>query len=134
MKYFVSASPFLFLFLVPFRLFAQPLSDSTQRGVPGRTNSEAQRQKPYVIFISADHGMTQVDTLHGISLPAAVDTTKFVLAPDETMLHLYAKDKKDIGPAYHSRHAWFRQCLPRYACNLLCVGPSIQTASDHTAF
>jgi predicted AlkP superfamily pyrophosphatase or phosphodiesterase len=53
------------------------------------------------VFV-ADHGMAQVDTLHGIGLPSAIDTTKFVLAPDETELHFYAKDKKDIMPAYEA--------------------------------
>lgn len=56
------------------------------------------------VFV-ADHGMAQVDTLHGISLPVAVDTTKFVLAPDETELHLYAKDKKDVTPTYQALKA-----------------------------
>ncbi len=51
------------------------------------------------VFV-ADHGMAQVDTLHGIGLPSGIDTTKFVLAPDETELHFYAKDKKDIMPTY----------------------------------
>jgi len=51
------------------------------------------------IFVS-DHGMTDVDTLHGISLPAAVDTLKFRVSFNETMLHLYANDKKDVRAAY----------------------------------
>jgi len=43
----------LFLILLPFSFiaFAQ---DTTQHIVPGRTNSAAQQQKPYVILISAD--------------------------------------------------------------------------------
>jgi len=53
------------------------------------------------VFV-ADHGMAQVDTVHGIGLPSAIDTTKFVLAPDETELHFYAKDKKDIKPTYEA--------------------------------
>ncbi|HTI94757.1 MAG TPA: ectonucleotide pyrophosphatase/phosphodiesterase [Puia sp.] len=56
------------------------------------------------VFV-ADHGMAQVDTLHGIGLPSGIDTTKFVLAPDETELHFYAKDKKDIMPAYEALKA-----------------------------
>lgn len=56
------------------------------------------------VFV-ADHGMAQVDTVHGIGLPAAVDTTKFVLAADETVLHFYAKDKKDIRPTYDALKA-----------------------------
>lgn len=53
------------------------------------------------VFV-ADHGMAQVDTLHGIGLPAAIDTTKFVLAPEETELHFYAKDKKDVVPTFEA--------------------------------
>ena len=49
------------------------------------------------IFVS-DHGMAQTDTLHGISLPAEIDTAKFIIAAGGTMVHLYAKDKKDIAP------------------------------------
>ena len=51
------------------------------------------------VFVS-DHGMGQVDTARGIGFPAGLDTTKFILSPGETMLHLYAKDKKDIDAAY----------------------------------
>lgn len=53
------------------------------------------------IFVS-DHGMAQVDTTHGIPLPAAVDTTKFIITFGGTLIHLYAKDKKDIAPAYEA--------------------------------
>lgn len=49
------------------------------------------------IFVS-DHGMTQTDTVHGIPLPPIIDTAKFVITGGGTMLHLYAKDKKDIAP------------------------------------
>lgn len=51
------------------------------------------------VFVS-DHGMAQVDTTHGIPLPAAVDTSKFIISFGGTMIHLYAKDKKDIAPTY----------------------------------
>ena len=51
------------------------------------------------IFVS-DHGMADVDTTKGIDLPAAIDTTKFRVAVNETMLHLYAKDKNDIAATY----------------------------------
>ncbi|HEY6902104.1 MAG TPA: ectonucleotide pyrophosphatase/phosphodiesterase, partial [Puia sp.] len=44
------------------------------------------------VFV-ADHGMTNVDTVQGMGLPAAVDTTKFVVSPGEAVLHLYARDK-----------------------------------------
>lgn len=51
------------------------------------------------IFVS-DHGMTTVDTVNFVSLPAAADTNKFYIPSSEELLHLYAKDKKYIQPAY----------------------------------
>jgi predicted AlkP superfamily pyrophosphatase or phosphodiesterase len=59
------------------------------------------------IFVS-DHGMVQVDTLHGIENPmASIDTSKFVVSFGGTLIHLYAKDRKDIVPAYQAlkKHA-----------------------------
>ncbi|GGA97052.1 alkaline phosphatase family protein [Puia dinghuensis] len=50
------------------------------------------------VFVS-DHGMAQVDTTHGIT-PPAIDTSKFIVSYGGTMIHLYAKDKKDIAPTY----------------------------------
>ena len=51
------------------------------------------------IFLS-DHGMINVDTVSTLSLPHAVDTTKFFVLPNLTLLHLYAKDTNDIRPTY----------------------------------
>ena len=51
------------------------------------------------IFV-ADHGMTAVDTLHTMRLPAAVDTSKFVIPNGDVLLHLYAKNKADVLPTY----------------------------------
>ena len=51
------------------------------------------------VFVS-DHGMEQVDTLHGIYPPAALDTTKFKVTFGETMIHLYARDKNNINAQY----------------------------------
>ena len=51
------------------------------------------------VFVS-DHGMTTVDTVHTIPLPGAIDTSKFIVPAGEALLHLYAKDKKDIKPTY----------------------------------
>ncbi|MBN9383637.1 MAG: alkaline phosphatase family protein [Chitinophagaceae bacterium] len=52
------------------------------------------------IFVS-DHGMAALDTLHaGVSLPSAVDTTRFTVSGSETLVHLYAHDKKDIAAQY----------------------------------
>jgi predicted AlkP superfamily pyrophosphatase or phosphodiesterase len=51
------------------------------------------------IFLS-DHGMTDIDTLHTLSLPKKLDTSRFVILNSLTLVHLYAKKKSDILPAY----------------------------------
>jgi predicted AlkP superfamily pyrophosphatase or phosphodiesterase len=56
------------------------------------------------IFVS-DHGMTAVDTTRFVDLPAAVDTNQFYFPNSEEVLHLYAKDKKFIEPAYKAMKA-----------------------------
>ncbi|MEO5890251.1 MAG: ectonucleotide pyrophosphatase/phosphodiesterase [Ferruginibacter sp.] len=50
------------------------------------------------IFVS-DHGMTNVDTAHPVSIPP-VDTTLFVISKGGQLIHLYAKDPRAAGPAY----------------------------------
>ena len=50
------------------------------------------------IFVS-DHGMAAVDTLHPIPIPR-IDTSLFTIASGGTMIHLYAKEKSAIEPAY----------------------------------
>jgi predicted AlkP superfamily pyrophosphatase or phosphodiesterase len=51
------------------------------------------------IFVS-DHGMTAVDTEHPLALPAAIDSTKFIILSSGTLVVLHAKDKMDIQPLY----------------------------------
>lgn len=51
------------------------------------------------IFLS-DHGMLNVDTLHTIPMPSALDTTKFIMPPGDVLVHLYAKDQAAILPGY----------------------------------
>ncbi|MDR0791722.1 MAG: ectonucleotide pyrophosphatase/phosphodiesterase [Chitinophagaceae bacterium] len=51
------------------------------------------------IFVS-DHGMTKIDTSKAIPMPAAIDTSKFYIPSGDALLHLYAKKKSDIKPAY----------------------------------
>jgi predicted AlkP superfamily pyrophosphatase or phosphodiesterase len=51
------------------------------------------------IFVS-DHGMTEVDTLSPINIRSMIDTSKFIIKDGSTSMHLYAKDKADILPAY----------------------------------
>lgn len=50
------------------------------------------------IFVS-DHGFANLDTTMYIPMPA-VDTQKFIIAKGSALIHLYAKDKKYINPAY----------------------------------
>ena len=50
------------------------------------------------VFVS-DHGMGAVDTLHPIA-PPAIDTSKFTMAFNGTMIHLYAKDRSVIASTY----------------------------------
>lgn len=47
------------------------------------------------VFVS-DHGMTSPDIGHPISIPAAVDTTKFIISGDGILVELYAKDQNNI--------------------------------------
>ncbi len=51
------------------------------------------------IFVS-DHGMTKVDNKNLLRLPAAVDTAMFYVPSGDALVHLYAKDKKDVIPTY----------------------------------
>jgi len=53
------------------------------------------------IFVS-DHGMTNVDTVHSISRPLSIDTSKFIVPFGDVLIHMYAKNKNDIQPAYEA--------------------------------
>ncbi len=53
------------------------------------------------IFLS-DHGMTDIDTLHTLSLPPTIDTSRFIILNSLTLVHLYAKHAGDIMPVYNS--------------------------------
>jgi hypothetical protein len=44
--------------------------------------------------------MTSVDTVQTLSLPADLDTSHFIIAGGLTLVHLYAKEKRYIQPAY----------------------------------
>jgi predicted AlkP superfamily pyrophosphatase or phosphodiesterase len=52
------------------------------------------------IFVS-DHGMTKVDTEHPLSMPDAVDTSKFIIPRGAELVELYAKNKNDIPGTYN---------------------------------
>jgi predicted AlkP superfamily pyrophosphatase or phosphodiesterase len=52
------------------------------------------------IFVS-DHGMVNVDTINTIkSLPAGVDTSKFLIPSGGILVSMHAKNKDDIQPTY----------------------------------
>src|SRR5450432_1296841 len=51
------------------------------------------------IFLS-DHGMVDIDTLHTLSLPKAIDTSRFVIINSQAIVHIYARDSTDILPSY----------------------------------
>jgi predicted AlkP superfamily pyrophosphatase or phosphodiesterase len=53
------------------------------------------------VFVS-DHGMTKIDQDHPIDIPAAIDTSKFIISGDGTLVELYAKNKADIPATYES--------------------------------
>ena len=52
------------------------------------------------IFV-ADHGMTQIDTEHVLSMPSAIDTSLFIIPRGSELVQLYAKNAKDIIPTYN---------------------------------
>ncbi|HEK20642.1 MULTISPECIES: ectonucleotide pyrophosphatase/phosphodiesterase [unclassified Mucilaginibacter] len=51
------------------------------------------------VFVS-DHGMTKVDYEHPLSIPAAIDTSKYVISGDGILVELYAKNKADVPATY----------------------------------
>jgi predicted AlkP superfamily pyrophosphatase or phosphodiesterase len=52
------------------------------------------------IFLS-DHGMVNIDTLHTLTLPKTIDTSRFIIMNSQAIVHMYAKDPADILPAYN---------------------------------
>jgi predicted AlkP superfamily pyrophosphatase or phosphodiesterase len=51
------------------------------------------------IFLS-DHGMVDIDTLHTLTLPRGIDTSRFIIMNSQAIIHMYAKNNADILPAY----------------------------------
>jgi predicted AlkP superfamily pyrophosphatase or phosphodiesterase len=56
------------------------------------------------IFVS-DHGMTNVDTVKSLRLPAVIDTSKFIIPRGSELVELYAKNKADISETYNKLKA-----------------------------
>ena len=55
---------------------------------------------PVNFIIVGDHGMTKIDTKNTLSMPAAVDTSKFHIPRGFELVELYAKNKDDIQTTY----------------------------------
>jgi predicted AlkP superfamily pyrophosphatase or phosphodiesterase len=70
---------------------------------------------PVNFIFLADHGMTQTDREHLLPMPAAVDTSLFIIPRGDEVVALYAKNKKDILPVYKKlkkQEKGFRAYLP----------------------
>ena len=52
------------------------------------------------IFVS-DHGFTNIDTINTVSVENLIDTSKFIVAGESTLIHLYAKDTSSIAAQYN---------------------------------
>jgi len=57
---------------------------------------------PVNYILLSDHGMIAVDTLHQLSMPAAIDTNKFKVPDSDVLVHLYANNASDIQPTYNA--------------------------------
>jgi predicted AlkP superfamily pyrophosphatase or phosphodiesterase len=53
------------------------------------------------VFVS-DHGMTKVDKDHAMGIPAAIDTSKFIVSGDGILVELYAKNQADVQATYNN--------------------------------
>jgi len=51
------------------------------------------------VFVS-DHGMTSPDIANPISIPAGIDTSKYIVSGDGILVELYAKDPNNIQKTY----------------------------------
>ncbi len=51
------------------------------------------------IFVG-DHGMTSIDTVNTLQLPAFVDSSRFFIPRGAQLVELHAKDHRDIKPLY----------------------------------
>lgn len=60
---------------------------------------------PINFIVLSDHGMTTVDKENTIPLPKAIDLNHFIVPTGTAILHLYAKEKQYIKPAYKALKA-----------------------------
>lgn len=57
---------------------------------------------PINFILLSDHGMTTIDRENTIPLPEYIDSEKFIVPPGIAILHVYAKNRIDIKPAYQA--------------------------------
>jgi predicted AlkP superfamily pyrophosphatase or phosphodiesterase len=55
---------------------------------------------PINFIVLSDHGMTTIDRENTITMPKAIDLTKFKVPPGNSLLHVYANEKSMILPTY----------------------------------
>lgn len=55
---------------------------------------------PVNYVLVSDHGMMDIDVDHPVLQPAGLDTSLFKMAFSATLIHLYAKNKRDIKHTY----------------------------------
>lgn len=64
------------------------------------TEAVAQTGLPVNYIFVSDHGMIQIDQENTLSLPAAIDTAKFMVSGGGMVVELHAKDKSAIKSTY----------------------------------
>ncbi|MDQ3535624.1 MAG: alkaline phosphatase family protein, partial [Bacteroidota bacterium] len=52
-------------------------------------------------IVVSDHGMTSIDVENTLSMPTVIDKSQFIYTGGDAIIELYAKDNKDILPAYN---------------------------------
>ena len=61
----------------------------------------AQLNLPVNFIFVSDHGFTNIDTVNTVSVENLIDTSKFIVAGESTLIHLYAKDTSSIAAQYN---------------------------------
>jgi predicted AlkP superfamily pyrophosphatase or phosphodiesterase len=86
-----------------------PESDETRRAVlyiDSAVNVLQEKVKatglPVNFVFLSDHGMTAVDNLHPLNIPAVIDTAKFRVTGEDVLVEVYAKDTTAIPSTYQA--------------------------------
>lgn len=85
------------------------------------TSAVAKTGLPVNFIFLSDHGMTAIDQENTLPLPAAIDTSKFIVSGDGMVVELHARDKSAVKPTYKNLKAeaeWYKvyrkHQLPRH--------------------